>query len=52
MMVLDQTLKATLTERLVQLEKHFSADCAFYFGEIHPFIVKLKFLLSMGIIFL
>lgn len=41
MMLFDTTLKETLAKQLSELEKHFSADCAFYFGEIHPYIIKL-----------
>jgi hypothetical protein len=40
-MLFDSTLKSTLTDQLVQVEKHFNADCAFFFGEIQPVIIKL-----------
>ena len=40
-MLFDTTLKETLTRQLSDLEKHFTADCAFYFGEIHPYVIKL-----------
>ncbi|MCA1789633.1 MAG: ATP-dependent Clp protease proteolytic subunit [Thioalkalivibrio sp.] len=40
-MLFDATLKETLTKQLSDLETHFDADCAFYFGEIHPYIIKL-----------
>jgi hypothetical protein len=41
MMLFDATLQDTLTRKLVGLESHFAADCAFYYGEIHPVVIKL-----------
>jgi len=38
--VFDQTIKELLNERLEALEKHFDADVVFYFGEIHPFMIR------------
>lgn len=40
MQVFDQTIKELLNERLEALEKHFDADVVFYFGEIHPFMIR------------
>lgn len=40
-MLFDATLKDTLTRKLADLEAHFAADCAFYYGEIHPVVIKL-----------
>ena len=40
MQVFDSTIKDTLNERLAALEKHFTADVIFYYGEIHPFVAK------------
>lgn len=40
-MLFDATIKETLTKQLGAIEKHFDADCAFYFGEIHPVVIKL-----------
>jgi len=39
--VLDSTIKDTLTERLLKLEKHFDADAMFYYGEMHPAYQKI-----------
>jgi hypothetical protein len=41
MMHFDETLKDALTNQLVALESYFGADCAFYYGEIHPSVIKL-----------
>jgi hypothetical protein len=41
MMLFDTTLKDILSNRLSDLEGHFAADCAFYYGEIHPAVIKL-----------
>lgn len=35
MLILDETIKSILSERLQALEKHFEADVIFYYGEIH-----------------
>jgi len=40
MQVFDSTINETLIQRLSALEKQFSADVVFYYGEIHPYIVK------------
>lgn len=39
-MILDNTLKLLLTEKLSNLEEAFSADVIFYFGELHPAMVR------------
>lgn len=41
MSLFDATLKDTLNERLARLEQHFDADCAFFFGEIHPYLIRV-----------
>jgi hypothetical protein len=38
--VFDQSIKELLNERLEALEKHFDADVVFYFGELHPFMIR------------
>ena len=40
-MIFDHTIKEVLTERVQALEQHFSSDVVFYFGEIHPSLVKM-----------
>lgn len=40
MLILDDTIKSVLSERLQELEKQFEADVVFYFGEIHPYYEK------------
>lgn len=40
-MIFDHTIKEVLTERVQALEKHFGSDVVFYFGEIHPSLVKM-----------
>ena len=40
MQVFDSTIKETLNVRLTEIEAHFQADVVFYFGEIHPYVVK------------
>jgi hypothetical protein len=37
---LDNTIKVLLTEKLNKLEEAFSADVIFYFGELHPAMVR------------
>jgi serine dehydrogenase proteinase len=37
---LDNTIKVLLTEKLNNLEESFSADVVFYFGELHPAMVR------------
>lgn len=37
---LDNTIKVLLTEKLNKLEESFSADVVFYFGELHPAMVR------------
>ena len=39
-MIFDHTIKEVLTERVTQLEKDFNSDICFYYGEIHPSLVK------------
>jgi hypothetical protein len=41
MMLFDSTVKEVLNERLVALEEHFKGNVIFYYGEIHPALVKL-----------
>jgi len=38
--VFDETIEQILSERLVALEEHFDGDVIFYYGEIHPSIIK------------
>ena len=40
MLILDDTIKGVLSNRLLDLEKEFDADVVFYFGEIHPHYEK------------
>jgi len=40
-MLFDSTVKEVLNERLVALEEHFKGNVIFYYGEIHPALVKL-----------
>ncbi|MBI5386618.1 MAG: ATP-dependent Clp protease proteolytic subunit [Verrucomicrobia bacterium] len=40
MLILDDTIKSVLSERLQELEKQFEADVVFYFGEFHPYYEK------------
>ncbi len=40
-MIFDHTIKEVLTERVQALEQHFKSDVVFYFGEIHPSLVKM-----------
>lgn len=40
MEIFDSTIKDTLNERLAALEQHFDADVAFFYGEIHPYLVR------------
>jgi hypothetical protein len=48
--IYNDTIKKTVGERHAELEKHFDADVAFYYGEMHPayqkifrdFVEKLK----------
>jgi Serine dehydrogenase proteinase len=41
MMLFDDTVKDLLNERLAALEQHFDGDVIFYYGEIHPALVKV-----------
>lgn len=40
MQVFDKTIEQILSERLAALEQHFEGDVIFYYGEIHPSIIK------------
>lgn len=40
-MIFDVTLKELLNQRLVALEDYFEADVVFYYGELHPALIKL-----------
>lgn len=40
MRVFDETIEEILGERLAALEQHFEGDVIFYYGEIHPSIIK------------
>ena len=40
MLILDDTIKGVLSQRLLALEREFEADVIFYFGEIHPYYEK------------
>lgn len=39
-MIFDATIKNILNEKLAELEKHFGADVVFYYGEIHPSLIR------------
>ncbi len=38
--ILDNTIKDELTNRLVEIEKHFDGEIGFYYGAIEPGIIK------------
>jgi hypothetical protein len=40
MMIFDATIKNILNEKLAELEKNFRADVVFYYGEIHPSLIR------------
>lgn len=40
-MIFDETIKSILNEKLAQLEQKFEADVVFYFGEIHPAMLRV-----------
>jgi hypothetical protein len=40
-MIFDATIKSWLNQRLSQLENKLKADVVFYYGEIHPAIVRI-----------
>lgn len=40
MQLLDETVKTTVTDRLVDIEKHFDGDVAFYYGSIDAGIIR------------
>ncbi len=40
-MIFDHTVKEVLTERVQKLETQFNSDVVFYYGEIHPSLVKM-----------
>src|SRR5665213_3094535 len=40
-MIFDHTIKEVLTERVQKLETQFNSDVVFYYGEIHPSLVKM-----------
>lgn len=40
MQVLDETVKSTVTERLVKLEDHFQGDVAFFYGSMDVAVVR------------
>lgn len=40
MQIFDSTIQDTLNERLGALEAHFQADVVFYYGEVHPFVIR------------
>lgn len=39
-MIFDATIKNILNEKLTDLEKNFKADVLFYYGEIHPDLLR------------
>jgi len=39
-MIFDATIKNILNEKLAELEKNFRADAVFYYGEIHPSLIR------------
>jgi ATP-dependent protease ClpP protease subunit len=39
-MIFDATIKNILNEKLTDLEKNFEADVLFYYGEIHPDLLR------------
>src|SRR3972149_6656437 len=39
-MIFDATIKNILNEKLAELEKNFGADAVFYYGEIHPSLIR------------
>ena len=39
-MIFDATIKSILNEKLAELEKNFEADVVFYYGEIHPSLIR------------
>lgn len=41
MRVFDTTIQDVLNRKLTALEKHFGGDVVFYYGEIHPALVKI-----------
>lgn len=41
MQIFDQTIKDTVTERLLALEQHFDANVSFYYGPIDPAAIRL-----------
>ena len=41
MMIFDSTIKDILTKKLSQLETKFKGDVVFYYGEIHPAIIRV-----------
>ena len=38
--IFDDTIRGTLTDKLIKLEEHFESDVVFYYGEIHPSMEK------------
>lgn len=40
MEIFDSTVKDALNDRLTELEQTFDADVAFFYGEIHPYLVR------------
>jgi len=40
MQVYDETIKNTLAAKVQDLESYFSAQVAFYYGEIFPGVIK------------
>ena len=47
---LDGHLFDSLTDRLDEIEKHFAADVIFFYGEIHPSLVRLFTLLKKWLV--
>ena len=39
-MIFDATVKSLLNDKLIKIEKHFSADVIFFYGEIHAGLVR------------
>ncbi len=37
---LDSSIKSQVAERLEQLEKHFGGDVIFFYGAIHPYVLR------------
>jgi hypothetical protein len=40
MSTLDNSIKAQVNENLLKLEKHFKGDVVFFYGAIHPYILR------------